>query len=102
MNARLQEMMAADTGQSVERIAHDINRDYWMSAVEARTYGVVDLIVGQTDGDSRGGSSRSRGQGHARPEDRVGQRHALKDAPRYRRRGNHVPPFQGFNVRRIA
>ncbi len=48
MNARLQEMMAADTGQSVERVAHDINRDYWMNAAEAMDYGVVDLIVGQT------------------------------------------------------
>src|SRR5450432_2885973 len=41
MNARLQEMMAADTGQSVDRIRSDINRDYWMSANEARGYGVV-------------------------------------------------------------
>src|SRR5215210_7088898 len=49
MNARLQEMMAADTGQAVERIAADINRDYWMSAAEAREYGVVDTIVGQTE-----------------------------------------------------
>jgi ATP-dependent Clp protease protease subunit len=49
MNARLQEMMAADTGQSVERIARDINRDYWMSASEARDYGVIDAIVGQTE-----------------------------------------------------
>src|SRR6202171_3738621 len=49
MNARLQEMMAADTGQSVERIGLDINRDYWMSAQEARAYGVVDMIVGQTE-----------------------------------------------------
>jgi hypothetical protein len=40
--------MAADTGQSVERIGLDINRDYWMSAAEARDYGVVDMIVGQT------------------------------------------------------
>jgi hypothetical protein len=48
MNARLQEMMAADTGQSVERLGHDINRDYWMSAAEAKEYGVIDLIVGQT------------------------------------------------------
>src|SRR5262245_38159446 len=48
MNARLQEMMAADTGQSVERISSDINRDYWMSAHEARDYGVIDMIVGQT------------------------------------------------------
>ncbi len=49
MNARLQEMMAADTGQPVERVARDINRDYWMSATEAREYGVIDMIVGQTD-----------------------------------------------------
>ena len=48
MNARLQEMLAADTGQTVERVGHDINRDYWMSAAEAVEYGVVDLIVGQT------------------------------------------------------
>jgi ATP-dependent Clp protease, protease subunit len=48
MNARLQEMLAADTGQSVERVAHDINRDYWMSAAEAMNYGVIDLIHGQT------------------------------------------------------
>ncbi len=49
MNARLQEMMAADTGQSVDRIKADINRDYWMSANEAREYGVIDMIVGQTE-----------------------------------------------------
>ena len=49
MNARLQEMMAADTGQSVDRIKADINRDYWMSASEAREYGVIDMIVGQTE-----------------------------------------------------
>jgi hypothetical protein len=42
-------MMAADTGQPVERVAHDINRDYWMSAAEARDYGVIDTIVGQTE-----------------------------------------------------
>jgi ATP-dependent Clp protease protease subunit len=49
MNARLQEMMAADTGQLVDRIKADINRDYWMSAHEARDYGVIDMIVGQTE-----------------------------------------------------
>src|SRR6266508_3122312 len=49
MNARLQEMLAADTCQSVERIAHDINRDYWMSATEAQEYGIIDAVVGQTE-----------------------------------------------------
>src|ERR671922_1072238 len=49
LNARLKELMAADTGQDIERISHDINRDYWMSAQEARHYGLVDVIVGQTE-----------------------------------------------------
>jgi ATP-dependent protease ClpP protease subunit len=49
MNARLQEMMAADTGKSAEQVGRDINRDYWMSALEARDYGIIDVIHGQTD-----------------------------------------------------
>jgi ATP-dependent Clp protease, protease subunit len=49
LEARMQELLAADTGQSVDRIAHDINRDYWMSAGEAREYGIIDLIVGATE-----------------------------------------------------
>src|ERR687884_1338349 len=49
LEARMQELLAADTGQSVDRIAHDINRDYWMSAGEARDYGIIDLIVGATE-----------------------------------------------------
>ena len=48
MPARLQEMIAADTGQTAKRIARDVNRDYWMSATEAQDYAVIDLIVGQT------------------------------------------------------
>ena len=57
LNARLQEMMAADTGQSVERVARDINRDYWMSAAEARDYGVIDTDR-RPDGGDRGRRSR--------------------------------------------
>ena len=49
LNARLKELMAADTGQEIERISKDINRDYWMSAREARDYGVIDMIHGQTE-----------------------------------------------------
>ena len=48
LNARLKELMAHDTGQDLERISHDINRDYWMSAQEAMDYGVIDMIHGQT------------------------------------------------------
>jgi ATP-dependent Clp protease protease subunit len=49
LEARMQELLASDTGQSVERIAHDINRDYWMSATEAAEYGIIDTVVGQTE-----------------------------------------------------
>ncbi len=48
LNARVKELLAADTGQSLERITRDLNRDYWMSAPEAREYGLVDLVAGQT------------------------------------------------------
>jgi ATP-dependent Clp protease protease subunit len=49
LNARLAELLAADTGQPLDRIERDINRDYWMSAREAKEYSIVDQIVGQTD-----------------------------------------------------
>jgi ATP-dependent Clp protease, protease subunit len=49
LEARMQELLAADTGQSVERVQRDINRDFWMSAVEAQEYGIVDMIVGANE-----------------------------------------------------
>src|SRR3979411_1602395 len=49
LNARIKELLAADTGQDVERISHDINRDFWMSAIEAKEYGLIDSIVGATE-----------------------------------------------------
>jgi hypothetical protein len=36
-------------GQDLERVSRDINRDYWMSAQEAKDYGVIDMIHGQTE-----------------------------------------------------
>jgi ATP-dependent Clp protease protease subunit len=49
LNARVKELLAADTGQDIERISRDMNRDYWMSASEAKEYGIIDSIIGQTD-----------------------------------------------------
>jgi ATP-dependent Clp protease protease subunit len=48
LQARMRELIAADTGQTPEKVEQDMNRDFWMSAHEARAYGVVDLVVGQT------------------------------------------------------
>ena len=45
MRDMLNEMLASDTGQSIEKIQHDTDRDFIMSAAEARDYGVVDEVI---------------------------------------------------------
>lgn len=42
---KLNEILAANTGQTVETIAQDTERDNFMSAEEAKEYGLVDEIV---------------------------------------------------------
>lgn len=42
---KLNEILAANTGQSVEKIAEDTERDNFMSAQEALEYGLVDQII---------------------------------------------------------
>lgn len=42
---KLNEILAANTGQTVERIAEDTERDNFMSAREAKEYGLIDEIV---------------------------------------------------------
>jgi ATP-dependent Clp protease protease subunit len=37
--------MAEGTGQPLERINADTERDYFMSAAEAQTYGLIDKVV---------------------------------------------------------
>lgn len=41
----LNELLASHTKQPVDKIAHDTARDYYMNAVEAKTYGLVDEIL---------------------------------------------------------
>jgi ATP-dependent Clp protease, protease subunit len=41
----LNEMLAHHTGQSVDRVASDTDRDHFMSAQEAKDYGLVDEIL---------------------------------------------------------
>jgi len=42
---RLARIIARETGQSVEKVSKDIERDYWMSATEAIEYGLVGKII---------------------------------------------------------
>lgn len=49
---KLNEILAANTGQTVEKIAMDTERDNFMSATEAREYGLVDdIIVNRKDAE---------------------------------------------------
>jgi ATP-dependent Clp protease protease subunit len=41
----LYEILSNHTGQTVEKIAKDSNRDYWMTADEAKEYGLVDEVL---------------------------------------------------------
>ena len=45
MRELLNEMLAYDTGQTVEKIAKDTDRDFILSAAEARDYGIVDEVI---------------------------------------------------------
>lgn len=42
---RINAVIAERTGQTLERVAQDTDRDYWMSAEESLTYGLVGRII---------------------------------------------------------
>lgn len=44
---RLNELLARHSGQPLEKIERDVERDYYMSAEEAKDYGIVDMVIEQ-------------------------------------------------------
>jgi ATP-dependent Clp protease protease subunit len=42
----INEILAKNTGQKIDKIEKDVDRDYWMTAVEAKAYGLVDEVIG--------------------------------------------------------
>ncbi|WP_182876015.1 ClpP family protease [Microbispora sp. H10670] len=46
MKRQSEEILAAETGRSVEEIAADSDRDRWFTPEQARDYGMIDEIVG--------------------------------------------------------
>ena len=42
---RLDEIIAKHTGQALEKVAKDTERDYFMSAEEAKAYSIVDRVI---------------------------------------------------------
>ena len=44
MRVKINEMIASETGKSVEDVAKDTDRDYWLDAEEAKKYGLISKI----------------------------------------------------------
>jgi ATP-dependent Clp protease protease subunit len=44
---RLEEILADHTGQEHEKVSHDMERDYFMTADEAKEYGIIDTVQTQ-------------------------------------------------------
>lgn len=45
LKRKLNEIMAKNSGQTIEKITNDMERDYWMPAEEAKKYGLVDAVI---------------------------------------------------------
>ncbi|MFW6263929.1 MAG: ATP-dependent Clp endopeptidase proteolytic subunit ClpP [Cyanobacteriota bacterium] len=45
----LNELMASHTGQPIEKIANDTERDFFMSAEEAKDYGLIDQVISRSE-----------------------------------------------------
>jgi ATP-dependent Clp protease, protease subunit len=45
MRRRLDEIIGKHTGQPMERVSRDTERDYFMSAPEAKEYGIIDQVI---------------------------------------------------------
>jgi len=45
------EILANHTGQPLERLARDVERNYWMSAGEAEAYGLIDHVMQKNPGN---------------------------------------------------
>ena len=45
LRRRLDEIISEHTGQPVERVRQDTERDYFMSAAEGREYGIIDDVI---------------------------------------------------------
>jgi len=49
------EILAKHTGQKLDKIEHDTDRDFWMTAEEAKDYGLIDEIIKRkTNGKANG------------------------------------------------
>ncbi len=49
MKGRMNQILADHTGQTIEKVARDTDRDYILQAEEAQAYGLVDQVISKRD-----------------------------------------------------
>jgi ATP-dependent Clp protease protease subunit len=49
LKRRLEEIYATHTGQEIEKVSRDMERDYFMTPDEAKEYGIIDTIITHRD-----------------------------------------------------
>ena len=59
---RLYEILARHTGQSMEQISNDADRDYWLGADEAKEYGLIDNVLVSQRSSTTNGQASSDGE----------------------------------------
>ena len=52
LRSKLNAELAANTGQAIEKIEQDVERDFFMAAEEAKAYGIVDALLDRRPADS--------------------------------------------------
>ena len=45
LKRRMEEIIAEHTGQPLEKVSRDMERDYFMTAEEAKQYGIIDTVI---------------------------------------------------------
>ncbi|MHC4521617.1 MAG: ATP-dependent Clp protease proteolytic subunit, partial [Planctomycetota bacterium] len=65
----LSEIFAKHTGQPVEKIAEETERDWYMSAQEAKDYGLIDDVLQEPEEKKKKKDRESSGQGDDKKDD---------------------------------
>jgi ATP-dependent Clp protease protease subunit len=45
MKENLTKLMAKNTGQPIAKVEKDLDRDFWLTADEAKKYGIIDKVL---------------------------------------------------------
>ncbi|MEA3337238.1 MAG: ATP-dependent Clp protease proteolytic subunit [Chloroflexota bacterium] len=79
VQTQLFNILSRHSGQAVEQIEADFDRDRWMTALEAKDYGLVDEVVGDTSGIVKVLQDEGEAEGKAKAEAEAEAKDEAKD-----------------------